>query len=360
MNFRSEKWAALALVLAALAACSSPTGSSGSSSAAAYKSYLYLTDTSSGHVGAWNPATHAMVTSSLVTTAGSAGETRFYKGIGYVAVAPFTGDAQGVYWFDPASSAPTAQRLSGSEGVGAQYFAFASATKAYFTAVDGKVYSFDPSDRSAAAAVVVSTSGAYLQDIALGSGGLLYVAENDKGAVVQIDPNTKTILEETFTTSAVGTTGLSRGTYQGVEGIFVANNGGYGSNPKGSIDFIAPAARTLSTVTIALADGSAIYPARLVQLANGNLIASGYNHTYLVDLSGSTPSTTEILSGSTAFGNSSLVLKDGTVYVPTSDFSTPAANQLFAFDSSGKAVTSSPFTVLTTTDWVSNVAFYEE
>jgi hypothetical protein len=362
MTSRSKIWGLLVLALAALAACSNPTGSSGTAPSTAYKNYLYLTDSSSGHVGAWNPSTHAMVTSSLVTTAGSAGEIRFYKGIGYVAVAPLSGDKGGVYWFDPSSSSPSAQRIVGSEGIGAQYFAFLSASKAYFSAVNGNVYSFDPSQLAAGAVSLASTSGAYLQDIALGADGRLYAAELYSQAVVRIDPATKSITK-TFATSAGGTTGLFLGTYKGKSGIFVANTGGYDSNYAplaGSIDFIDLTDDTVSTITNVLSASGAIYPGRLVQLSNGNLIASGYGHTYLVDLSGSTPSTTEVLSGSTAFGNLSLALKDGTVYVPTSDFGTTANNQLFAFDASGAKVTSSPFSVLTSTDWVSNAAFYEE
>jgi hypothetical protein len=306
----------------------------------------------------------------LVTTAPAAGEIKFYKGIGYVAVGYYSG--AGVYYFDPSSSAPSAKLVPGSGGLDAEYFAFYSPTQAYVSVVGtgnkGGIYTFNPSSPSSGFSLVASTD--YLQEIIIGPDQMIYAAENYDKAVLRIDPNNYNNVT-TITTSELGPTGLLSGTYNGQAGVFVANTGtnyNSGNTSLGSIDFISEGAATGSTATavVTTSTGSPIYPARLIQLSNGNLVATGYDsnyadHTYLVTLSGTSASVSEIKAGTTSFGGLSLAYdsSSGLVYVPYTTYS-PNTNQLYVFNASGTQQSYSPVTVMKTSDNIANVAFYQD
>jgi hypothetical protein len=350
----------LAAALAAAVLISGCTPSVGGVTTPAYQSYLYMTDTNSGKIYAYDLVTHKDIGQSIATTGKNAtGEIAYYKGIGYVAVG--FGTDKGVFYFDPSTANPSFTKMSGS--VAAQFIAFCSPTKAYVSTYGTGLYTFDPSSRSSLTAVA-STSGLTLQEVIVGKDGFVYVADNGRGKVLRIDPSDDSI-KATVTTTAAGTTGLVAGTLNGLSGVFVANSGGYDSNYSplpGSIDFIAAGAADNSTATaVATSASAAIYPARIIQLDNGNLVATGYGHTYLEVVSAG-PTPTELKdSGNSAFGSLDIAYKNGLVYVPvaiTSDY-VSYSNKLFIFDASGFQQSYSPVSVMTSSDGISNIGFYE-
>jgi hypothetical protein len=327
-----------------------------------YKDYLYMSDTKGGKIYTYDPTTYTGSSSSLVSTGQNAtGEIAFYKGIGYAAVGYGTGE--GVYYFDPSATSPSCAKISGT--VAAQYFAFYSATKAYVSTYGAGIYSFDPSSPASGLSEdpVSGTSGLSMQDMII-VGGYLYAADTGNGAVLRIDPSDDSV-DATITTTQGGTTGLVAGTYNSVAGVFVANTGG-------SIDFIEEgAASGAATAVVTTSTADPIYPGRLIQLANGNLVATGYdtsydNHTYLVTLSGTSATVAEIMDpdGASPFGSLDIAYKDSLVYIPmgvTTDY-TNYTNKLYVLDATGKQVSYSPVTVMSgsTTVGISNIAFYEE
>jgi YVTN family beta-propeller protein len=357
----------VALLATGILGCANPASSGGgSSSPAAYTTYLYMTDGTNGHVYYYDPSTHTGSSSSLLTAGGNGtAEIKFYKGIGYVA-----NGYGGIYYFDPSSSSPSGKEIPGSSSLGAEYFAFYSATKAYVSVVPptyagntGGVYYFNPSNLSAGLKQVASsTANAYMQEITVGPDNMIYVAENMSNAVLKIDPSSDSVTA-TITTNASGPSGLVSGTYNGNPGVFVADIGG-------SVDFIPEGITGSSTTaTRVTSSSSTIYPGRLVQLSNGNLVATGYdpsyvNHTYLITLSGSAATVTEIKAGSSSFGSSSLAYNStsGLVYVPyqyNGYSKVNAVNKLYVIDTNGNQQSYSPVSVMTPTDNIANVAFYQ-
>jgi hypothetical protein len=303
-----------------------PVASSTSTSAAGL---LFLTDSTSGHVYSLDPSATRPSSSLLLTTASAAGEIKFYKGIGYVAVGDYSG--AGVYTFNPGATNPTAAKIGA------------------YTPVSG-------------------TIGKNFQEVVVGTDSMVYAADNTDAKVLRINPATDTVTA-TFTASAAGTTGLVSGSYGGTAGIFVANTGGYDSNYNplpGSIDFIpyGTASKTLTAIVSSTVASASIYPGRLMVLASGDLIASGgAGHTYYVSLSG-TASATEILAASSAFGSFSIAYDSANnlVYVPYNVYSsTNATNLLYVFQGTTAATQQgySPVTVMTKTDNLANVAFYQ-
>ena len=177
---------------------------------------------------------------------------------------------------------------------------------------------------------------------------MLYVASNVAQKVVKIDPATNTVAA-VIPVNDPGTTGLYAGTYNGTNGVFVANTGGYSVNPVGSIDFIANGSTTAATVT----SGATFGAGRLVQLANGNLFATGYSGTWLVTLSGALANASQLLPS----GSFSIACKGGLVYVPVNTWG--VSNKLYVFDSTGVAQSYSPVSVMAAADNIANVAFYQ-
>jgi len=310
-----------------------------------------MTEYANGHVYTFNPSTNTGSSSSLVTTAANAGEIKFYKGIGYVAIGYGTG---GIYYFNPASNAPSATLIPGSAGIDAQYFAFFNATTAYVSTYGTGLYTFNPSSPGSgisSSPISGTASLTTLQEVIVGPDNMIYVADNGDGAVLRINPASNTI-SATIATNAAGTTGLFSGVFNSNPGVFVANTGS-------SIDFVPENASNNSKATLVT---SSISPERLIQLSDGNLIATGYvtsgsaysYHTYLVTFSGTTATVKELIPGS-PFGSGSIAYSNGLVYVPSA-----TSNQLYIFDVSGNQQTYSPVSVMTSKDSLANIAFYQD
>ena len=348
----------LASALAATILVAGCTPAVGGVPTPAYQSYLYMTDTNSGKIYAYDPTTHIGSSLSLLTTSNGAGEIKFYKGIGYVAIG--TG---GIWYFDPSRSNPAPKLITGSAALNAQYFAFFSPTKAYLSTADffspgspaAGLYTFNPSNPdSAVSAVISGTSTKNFQEVIVGSDGYIYATNNTDHSVLRIDPSDDSI-KATVTTTSGGTTGLVAGTLNGISGVFVANTGGYDTNWNplpGSIDFIANTVSTATALTTA-----SIHPGRVAQLSNGKLIATGFGNSYLVDLASSPATVTEIKNGSTSFGSLDIGYKDGLIYVP--DYYSTMSNKVFIFDESGTQKSYSPVPVMSSSDAISNIGFYE-
>lgn len=288
--------------------------------------YLYMTDTYSGGIYTYDPGSHASPPTIVAsTTKNATGEIAFYEGIGYVCVG--SGAGAGVYRFDPAQAAPTVI----------------------------KVADYRP---------VAGTEGDSFQEMIVAPDGYLYAANADDGTVLRIDTSTDAIVA-TILASAGGTTGLAAGAFNGSPGVFVANTGGYDANwdpLPGSIDFIAAGATTATAVASALSVGGSIYPARLVQLAGGDLVATGFDHSYLVDIAGSAASVSELSAAGSSFGGLDIAYDAGLVYIPcsrTADWIT-YDNKLFIMDESGDQRSFSPVSVMGPSASVTNIAFYED
>jgi hypothetical protein len=367
---RASGAAAILAIAFVSASCGNLAGPS--STASTYADYLYMTDTVSGKVFAYDPATQVAASSSYATTGKNAtGEIQFYKGIGYAAVGSGTGE--GAYYFDPSAASPSFSKLGGTSGaIAAQYFAFYSATKAFVSSFDysgttSGLYYFNPASPSSDLVAVSSMQGKYLQELCLGSDGYLYAADNANKAVYRINPSSGALIA-TISTNAKGTTGLVAGSYDGASGIFVANTGGYDSSYSalpGTIDFIASSAADGSTATLvakATSASASIYPARIVQLSGGKLVATGYGHSYFVTLSGSSASAAELKNSSGAsFGGLDIANKDGLVYIPVAETSDYVSykDYLYVLDSSGGQKSYSPVSVMSSSEGISNIGFYE-
>lgn len=365
-----------ALALLALAGCqnaSSPTAGS------SYKDLLYMTDTNSGKVYTYDPATASASSLALTATRQNAtGELGFFGGRGYITVGSYNNSAPGLYGFDPSLVDP-ATTLIGSS-ISAQYLAFASSANGFVSSMDSSgttsgLYSFDANQPGKGFAFVSASLDRRLQDLAIGKDGYLYAADNGNGVILRLDPASG-VLKATISATAGGTTGLCAGSYGGKDGLFVASTGGYGPAPDyaqrpGSIDFVADdAVDGSSAVKIANATdlGASIYPARVIQVSGDRLLATGYGHTFRIDLSAQTPVAVEIMdSDGASFGSGDIAYKDGMAYVPvnlsTYDNSyklTGSKNYLYVFDPSAATVTVTKVHVMTDDeDSISNIAFYE-
>jgi hypothetical protein len=329
-----------------------------------YKTLLYMTDTISGKIYSYDPATRSASSLSLAATGqNSTGELVFQGGFGFACVADYLNTAPGLYRFDPSAANPSFSRIGTT--IDAQYLAFIGSAKAYVTTLYDGLYSFDPSSANPSFSLVPGTSGLMLQEVVAGADGKAYAADNGNGAVLRIDPADDSIAS--IATTKAGTTGIVAGTYDGTAGVFVANTGGYDKdyNPlPGSIDFIptgSAAVPSATAVASALAvGGGSIYPARLVQLPGGDLVATGYGHTYMIDLSGDSPAVTELKASGAPFGSLDIAYKDGLIYVPVPDYSGDA-DRLYIFDAEGSQATYSPVSgVMGAGDTIANIAFYSD
>jgi hypothetical protein len=367
---RRITWIGAALVAAVLVlGCSNPA-SNNSNNTTAYETYLYMTEGNNNYVYTYSPSSHAASSTALLTAPGKyAGEIKFYKGIGYIAMG-----GGGVDYFDPSATVPSATQITGSGTINAQYFAFYNATQAYVSAAGtnaagggtGAVYSFNPSNLGAGLTQVDGANACnYMQEIIVGSDNYIYVAEPIAQQVQRIDPSTDKVVF-TITTSSPGTTGLYAGSYKGSAGIFVANVGtAAGITTDGSIDFIPNATSPTSNGLVqVLAPSLTVFPGRLVQLANGNLVAVGYDaswvgHTYLISLTNGAATVSEIKAGTKSFGFLDVAYNSssGLVYVPTNNGTN---NLLYVFDASGTQQAYSPVTVMTNSEYIANVAFYQD
>jgi hypothetical protein len=327
-----------------------------------YQTYLYMTDTYSGKVYAYDPEGREALPSSIAATGqNGTGEIAFNGGEGYACVG--MGSGAGLYRFDPSDANPSFTKIGAS--ITAQYVAFPGSTKGYVSTFGAGLYSFDPSSFGPSLAPVAGTSGMTVQEVVIGSDGFVYAADNGNGAVIRIDPSDDSV-KATIQTSADGTTGLVAGMLNGNAGVFVANTGGYDPETwdalPGSIDFIAAGAMTATAVADELSGSGPIYPARLVQLSDGDLLATGYGHTYRVDLSGAVPSVVELTASGSSFGSMDIACKDGLVYIPasaTSDYIS-YSNFLYVLGEDGEQEPYSPVAVMGSSESVTNIGFYED
>jgi hypothetical protein len=356
-KFSKSKISVFAIFAALIVGCSSGTDNpAGIIDTDAYKSYLYLTDTSQGRIYFYDPVERTASSTSLATAAPSAGEIYFRAGKGFVCVG--SGSGEGVYRFDPSAANPQFARIG--TAIAAQYIAFLSDTKAYVSTYGDGLYYFDPSSASPALSAVSATAGLTLQDVVVGLDDMIYAADYGNDKVIRVHPSTGATA--TISTNATGTTGLFAGAFNGIQGVFVANNGGWGASPAGSIDFIANNAADLSTATLvsdSLHEGGSIIPSRLVQLEDGDLIATGYGHSYKVGIAGSSVVTKECKDSGASFGSSDIELKDGLVYIPVNDYA-GSKSYLYIMGEAGGQVSYSPIPVMGTGAGISNIAFYED
>ena len=89
---------------------------------------------------------------------------------------------------------------------------------------------------------------------------------------------------------------------------------------------------------------------------------TGGGNTYFVTLLGATATVTELKNGSNAsFGSYDIAYKDGLVYVPVPDYSNYplVSNLVYIFDESGTQKSYSPVPVMSSSDAISNIGFYE-
>jgi len=323
---------------------------------------LYVSDTFSGKVYFYDPDTHTVGATSVVsTTQNSTGDVKFHDGVGYIAVASGGSADPGVYRFNPSDAVPQAVRI-GTTDRSAQYVAFFSPTKAYVTVADyfgaaseQGVYTFDPSDPDAGLSGPLAGTNAdhlYLQQIVVGPDDMIYVANNSAlggtDEVLQIDPSTDTLTGLALTAGAAGTTALAVGSYGGKDGVFVGN---ITYADTGSIDFIDTTAAPGPTISPVLSNMDV---SRLLYLSTGSLVTTGYTHSYLVGgLASSTPAASEL---GTDLGGAALAARDGLVYVAWTDYLT---SRLYVFDTAGTEESFSPVSVMGSGECVAGLAFYE-
>lgn len=279
---------------------------------------LFAVDSRNGSVYEIDAETASAASSALLSIGqNSTGEIVFSGDTGFIAVGSYNNTAPGLYWFDASSVSPVAA-MAGQEKISAQYACVASSTRGYVSSADfngvygNAVYPFDPSHPSAGlgAAVTGFQAGFYPQEIVC-AGGRIYVADNFNGIVYRLNAE-GTAVEASFAVSARGTTGLLAGFFGGKEGVFSASTGGWDDswNPlPGSIDFIASDAADGSAAAVVLAGCSA---GRLAAFDPTHLVATGYSRTFIVDLSGASPSAAEVTCSSASFGSNDVDILDGT------------------------------------------------
>jgi hypothetical protein len=320
------------LAISLVTACSGPTNPNSTAT-----TYLYAVDTYNGKVFQIDPITNYAAPSALVTTGqNSSGEIVLSQGKGFIAVGSYGNKAPGLYYFNP--SAPASGCSLIGDKISAQYICIESSTVGYVTSADygtyaNALYSFNPSKPGDGLAKVVDLS--YPQDVVVGSDGYVYVAENSTGKVARVNPSTKKI-EAEIACTAGGTTGLLAGIYNGANGVFVANNGGYDSSWNalpGSLDFIANSGTASSAVI------SKVSMSRLAAFSSTMLAATNYGNTYIIDTSAKTSS--EVKSGTTSFGSSDVNIYNGKAYVPTyttaknADGTSTMTSYVYGFDKTG-------------------------
>ena len=365
LAFSALTFGVLALFLA-VAGCSLPNSKGQGSSA-----NVFAVDSKNGNVYEIDgQALTAASTPLLSIGQNSSGELVFSGNTGFLAVGSYNNTAPGLYYFDVSSQTPIAKLLG--DKISAQYSCILSATKGYVSSADywgaysSAVYPFNPSEPSQGLGEAVSglPVNAFPQDIAV-AGGRVYVADNINNVVYRLNDSGNAV-EATFHTKTGGTTGLLTGSYdydgdgQLDAGVFVANTGGYDSSWNslpGSIDFVPASASTDDAVTTVVSDLSV---ARLAAFSQTELVATGYAHTYLVELSGQQPKSagsrsastkTEVCFDGKSFGAFDVDIHDGYAYVPD------GANTVYRFSSSGDDVKA--ITVGKTGEFITNIGIRE-
>jgi hypothetical protein len=335
---RSCAVAAIALALLSMA-CQPPTTKAVSGDTVGLYAVSNMTGKIYEIVTSASPAKAAAT--SLVTVPGSnANEMVIKNGIAFVSVGNTGSNACGLYYFAVANPGAgcTKMAISGSTAsISAQSICIASSTVGYVTSADytgtfpNALYSFNPSKPSAGLSLVCALS--FPQGVAVGADGYVYVAENGAGKVARVNPAAKTYTEIACTEA--GATGLLAGSYNGTAGVFVANTGTWNTSTSsygnGSVDFIASSGSTATSVYTS----SSFTAAGLASLSSNCLVTTAYGHSYRVAL-GSTPTATEVLSGTTSFGNYDVKVLGGLAYVP--DGGNKSGNTIYCFSARSSPV----------------------
>jgi hypothetical protein len=324
----------MALAAIILTSCPNPANNQGTGSTA----NLFAVDSKNGSVYEIDDGTGTAASTALVSIGqNSSGEIAFSGDVGFIAVGSYLNTAPGLYYFDASSSAPSAAMV-GATKTSAQYLCIVSDTLGYVTAADSSnvyanaMYPFNPSSPASGFGTAVTgfPSGFYPQDVAYAA-GRVYVAGNVNAKVYRLNA-AGTAVDASYSATAGGTTGLLTGSFGGKAGIFVANSGGYDgswNSLPGSIDFIAGDAADGAAATAVLSGYSA---GRLAAFDSDTLVATTYSKTYIVELSGSGASATEVKSSADSFGSNDVDILDGYAYVPG------GSNTVYRFSAAGTDV----------------------
>jgi hypothetical protein len=313
---------------------------------------LFAVDSKNGKVYEVDGSPFSAAAFPLVATGqNSTGEIVFSGDTAFLAVGNYGNTSPGLYYFDASSPNPVTAQIG--DKISAQYICIVSDSLGYATSADfggafsNAVYPFNPSHPSAGLGPAVNgfPSEFYPQDITYAS-GRIYVTDNFAGKVYRLN-EAGTAVEASFSTTAKGTTGLLAGAYAGMQGVFVANTGGYDASWNslpGSLDFIAADAANGTTATAVLAGYSL---GGLAAFDEDTLAATVYAKTYLVDLSGPEPAVSEVTYSGSSFGLNDLAILDGKAYVPD------GMNTLYRFNADGSGV--EKISLGLTGEYISNV-----
>jgi len=352
--------------LLAVAGCTLPAAQEYGSTA-----NIFAVDSKNGNVYEIDEESLTAAALPLLTLGqNSAGELVFNGNTGFLAVGSFGNTAPGLYYFDVTSQTPAAKLLG--DKISAQYICILNATHGYVSSADyygaytSAVYPFNPSAPLQGLGKAVSgfDANVFPQDIVVAD-GRVYVADNKNGVVCRLNSSGNAV-EASFHTKNAGTTGLLAGSYDydndgdNDVGVFVANTGGYDSNWNplpGSIDFLPAIASTDDAVTTVVSDVSV---ARLAAFGPTKLVATGYAHTYSIELSSLQPratgalnaaTTSEVLFDGTSFGAFDVDIHNGYAYVPDGQ------NTVYRFSSTGDDVKA--ISVGTTGEFITNTGIRE-
>ena len=335
------------------------------------KANVFAVDSKNGNVYEIDEEGLTAATLPLLTIGqNAAGELVFNGNTGFLAVGSDGSNAPGLYYFDVTSETPVAKLLG--DKISAQYICILNATHGYVSSADyygaytSAVYPFNPSAPWQGLGEPVSDFDAnvFPQDIVVAD-GQVYVTDNKNGVVCRLNSSGNAV-EASFHTKKAGTTGLLAGSYDydndgdNDVGVFVANTGGYDSNWNplpGSIDFLPASASVDGAVTTVVSDVSV---ARLAAFSPTKLVATGYAHTYSIELSSLQPRATgalnaaterEVFYGDKSFGAFDVDIHNGYAYVPDGQ------NTVYRFSSTGDGVKA--ISVGTTGEFITNTGIRE-
>ena len=335
------------------------------------KANVFAVDSKNGNVYEIDEEGLTAATLPLLTIGqNAAGELVFNGNTGFLAVGSFGNTAPGLYYFDVTSETPVVKLLG--DKISAQYICILNATHGYVSSADyygaytSAVYPFNPSAPLQGLGEPVSgfDANVFPQDIVVAD-GRVYVTDNKNGVVCRLNSSGNAV-EARIHTNKGGTTGLLAGSYDydsdgdNDVGVFVANTGGYDSNWNplpGSIDFLPAIASTDDAVTTVVSDVSV---ARLAAFGPTKLVATGYAHTYSIELSSLQPRATgafnaaterEVFYGDKSFGAFDVDTHNGYAYVPDGQ------NTVYRFSSTGDGVKA--ISVGTTGEFITNTGIRE-
>ncbi len=298
---------------------------------------VYITDTFNGNVFTYDPVSQTASDALYSIGQGAGDSIYFFNDIGYVAVGRIGINSPGVYYFDPNAVNPTFSRIG--DVISAGSIAFYSDTKAYvtdrnksfstFEIISSGVYTFDPSNPAAGLSASpipgtdsIGLGGQYLQEIVVGTDGLIYVADFDNAEVLVINPDSDTVIDPPYDVSTAGTSGLlaMKDPVSGDDLICVASNGNFIEN--GVVDVINTTQGTVTQVVTTVGGTAGIAATRLAYHAASNTFyASGWSNTYTWTPSGSPPyDAVEMKNSSDASFAGSMLVDGDLLFVATTDW----------------------------------------